>query len=452
MKTALTVTKNGKTVICDAEKGESVLALPEHRQPTNAEVAETMPMEDSSEEDLNKGDAEEKGHEIAIPVDEETTCSPSPQKTEIESTGREINEESKEQSFVEEALEMFKECPIPEHIDVNAPYYIECSFVNNGSIEARLAHGRNLDFKDLEEFRSASETYVRFFLKKEVRVSTDDYLVYDEGTDSIRVRFYHFPERTCEDAVTPVADGVANKQLSAIEEEDLKEKRRVLKKAIKQAKEMSFSDGTDANVPFYDRYTFHRFLNIAELQKGPERFNEDATALSEIMPAFETFAKHYIEGAVVLSKDNCVAAMVRSNIYLVLFNIPKIPAQKKRRGVKKSPKSVIKEMSSPVEDPLITKAVEMTKALPAGNGTDVNAPYFTQCDWTVTGDGGLIAGRTFSGNVDSFEKIRAIHQKCAKTFRSSQLSFTDDYTAYIWNEGKNLSVFYYNRGKTEMAA
>ena len=50
--------------------------------------------------------------------------------------------------------------------------------------------------------------------------------------------------------------------------------------------------------------------------------------------------------------------------------------------------------------PLILKAVEMTKSLQVGNGTDVNDPFFIQCEFSVIGEGELIQkGKPFSKNV-----------------------------------------------------
>lgn len=405
------------------DKGESVLALPEH-------CSNTM--------DNGKDDGPDSADAIEAPA------------TEGGETEKAVSMETKGKPFVEEVVEIMKTISLPENVNPQKPYYNTCDFScgDNGEFGHSDPFGRNMSRKDLEEFRAASEKYVRLFLKKEVELSTDEYLVYEEGKDSIKVRYYHIPEQTYEDAATSAPKEDANNHLSAIEEEDLKEKRRILKRAIKQAKEMSFSNGTDANVPFYDRYTFHPFLNTAELDKGPERFNEDAATLSEIMPAFETYARHLNQNTVVLSKNNCVAVMVGRIIYLVLFNIPKIPTQKKRRGVKNSPKSVIKEMSSPVEDSLISKAVKMTKALPVGNGTDVNAPYFVQCDLSVIGDGDLFQkGKPFIKNMsgeEEFAKLRRNHLRFAKTMKARQIEEADDYTAFFWNEGKNLSVFYYN--------
>ena len=117
---------------------------------------------------------------------------------------------------------------------------------------------------------------------------------------------------------------------------------------------------------------------------------------------------------------------------------------------------VTKDTVTPTEDPLIIKAVEMTKALPICNGTDVNAPFFIQCEFSVMGDGELFqTGKPFIKDVSGEEelgKIKRNHLRFAKTMKAVNPVSTERYTAYFWNEGKNLSVFYYNtKGLTAVA-
>ena len=106
--------------------------------------------------------------------------------------------------------------------------------------------------------------------------------------------------------------------------------------------------------------------------------------------------------------------------------------------------------------PLILKAAEMTKSLQVGNGTDVNDPFFIQCEFSVIGEGELIQkGKPFSKNVSDEEELvkhRRNHLRFAKTMKAINPVSTENYTAYVWNEGKNLSVFYYNtRGLVDVA-
>lgn len=93
----------------------------------------------------------------------------------------------------------------------------------------------------------------------------------------------------------------------------------------------------------------------------------------------------------------------------------------------------------------------MTKTLPVSNGTDINSPYFVQNCYCITDNGDLIlTGKPLGSNVDGdgLDKYR----KYAKTMKASATVSTDDYTAFIWGEGKNLTVFYYNTQDKKEAA
>ena len=459
------------------DKGEDVLALPEHCQPTAEDNADATPTETPASEGQNNDVVLNIGQEGATSNEEDITIQDT--STSIDDTN--TAETIPTPTLVEAVIEIAKRGRIPDEINVNAPYYLFYTIRQDadGTLWRYSKSGRNLDAKDLESFRAAHKTHVELFRKKEVMMSTDDCLVYRNDKNTIRVTFYHFTEQGNDGIESPASkvESYSN-QIPYYATVDLHKTHRRMRRAIEKAKEYSASVGSSSS-PYYDRYTFYDNNVSTELLKN-QRVIEDEDTLTEIKNAFETFARFRSVGTVILSEDNCVAVKENSNIYVLLFNFPsqekkRVPAKKRRRSVKdvKPLTKEVKEKSDSADvidtsvteesnlvtnnlpassvSPLIIKAVEMTKALPAGNGTDVSASYFTQCDWTVTGDGGLIAGRTFSGNVESFEKIRTIHQKCAKTFKSSQVSFTDDYTAYIWNEGKNLSVFYYNRGKSEAA-
>lgn len=413
------------------DKDECILALPEAK---------------SSLGDYDKNDALES---LDSDTPENDEAAPATNEQESDDT---IPMSFGEQDFVGEALEALKALPVPSDIDVNSPYYVEGIFAYGDSETPGYSKPtwRNMVVKDLEAFRSSSEKYEKLFLKHDVLASTDDYLVVNESMNSLKVRLYHFPEEDCDgvDAISSNSDGSNNLSV-----DELKRRKRwtsLMKKAIKQAKELSLSTGEDANTPFYDRYKFSRDGKILNLCGDRVRVYEDADTLSELMPSFETYARLYRNGSLVVSKDNCVANVCCGTIYLVLFNIP---SQKKKRGAKKKSEPTAKDNFVHEENPLIKKAVEMTKTLPVNKTTDKNAPYFLQCDFSVTGNGDLFPGRTFSRNVDSVDKFRTIHQKCASKFNSSQVSFTDEYTAYMWSGDKTISVFYYNaKDKAEAVA
>ena len=76
------------------------------------------------------------------------------------------------------------------------------------------------------------------------------------------------------------------------------------------------------------------------------------------------------------------------------------------------------------------------------------SPFFIQCDFSVMGDGELFQkGKSFIKDVSGEEelgKLKRNHLRYAKAMKAVNPVSTERYTAYFWNEGKNLSVFYYN--------
>ena len=367
--------------------------------------------------------------------------------------------ETRENTLVEEALEMMRALPVPEDVNVNAPYYVEAIFAYGDTAKPGYSNPkwRNMRRKDLEDFRDASVNYEKLFLKHEVLVSTDEYLVVNESLNSIRVRMYHFPKQYHAGAET-ISQNYDD--LQDLSEDEIRARKfwlSLLKKAIKQAKEFSFLDGTDTNTPFYDRYKFSRDNKTLKLVGDRVRYYEDVNTLSEIMPSYETYARLYINRSLVLAKDNCVATVSEGKIYLVLFNIP---PQKKRRCETKKARPVIMEESAPVisksdvctspvqrERDLILEAVEMTRNQSVINGSYDNSSFSIQQNFFVTKDGGLFCdGKPFITTISDevLEKNKALHRKYARTMKASSIISTDNYTAYIWNEGRSLTVFYYN--------
>ena len=436
------------------DRGETILALPEHSQATTIEMVETSESAvESSNEEETPPEEEENDDED---VDEKEKEKEKEQM--ILASPKDITAMVTPQDFVEKAIEMAKTNPVPESIDINAPYFIRYSFeLQDSLMNHNRPEGRNLSIQDLEAFRSAEKKYASLFLKRKIVISTDDCLVYNGDDDSeIIVTMYHFPDNNDNTIKQPETDCTRTEE----EMKTIKNKLNYLKRAMMQANELSFSDGAVVNTPFYDRYTF-RTLGARLIEpKTNARFYEDTATLSEIMSAFDTYTKFFNERYVTLSNGNCVATMSEETIWVVLFNIPgqskkSKPTPKRRRTVKKKTDAVAKDNTTPEINPIIAKAVEMTKALQVGNGTDVNAPYFVQCELSIIGEGELIQkGKPFSKNIrgdEELAKLRKNHQRFAKTMRAINPVYTDDFTAFIWNEGKSLTVFYYNT-RDKMAA
>lgn len=90
----------------------------------------------------------------------------------------------------------------------------------------------------------------------------------------------------------------------------------------------------------------------------------------------------------------------------------------------------------------------MTKSLPLGNGTDNNAPYFVQREFLITESGDVVPkARPFSKNVSGDDELaghKRSHCRFAKAMKANATVSTDNYTAFTWNNGNNLTVFYYN--------
>lgn len=408
---------------------ETILLLPEHVESMVDDARDQVITESADAEERPMEEAQESQEAVSV----DTKCD----------------------SFVEQAMGIMKTLPIPEGVNPNEPYYMECDF----RYEEELGHsdpsGRNMRRADLEEFRSASEVYYRIFMKKRIIESTEDCLAYNDDLNTLKVRLYHFPEDTGNAVDVPAQEAVT---LTEDEAKELKKKKSYLKKAIKQAKEYSYSDGTDAHTPFYDTYKFTVSSGKQiKLKRERVRVYEDITTLTELMPAFESYARLFQEGFTVMVQDNCLAGMMSHEIYVVQFNIP--TPEKKRKAskktdpvtkeacVKKDAKVATDVSPAQGERDLILNAVEMTRALPVVKGTDINLPYFIQSSFSIADGGNLFySGKPFSRNVsvDELNKYRQNHNKYAKALKASHIVSNDGYTAFIWNDGKSLIVFDYN--------
>ena len=151
------------------DKGDSVLALPEHCAST---------MDDLEDETTVSADA------IEAPAKEGTE------------TAKSISLEKSGNSFVEDAVEIMKTLSLPTNVESQEPYHITCDFTcgDNGEFGHSDPYGRNMSKKDLEDYRVAREKFIRLFEKKTVIASSNDYLVYLDGVETYKVSIYHFPE------------------------------------------------------------------------------------------------------------------------------------------------------------------------------------------------------------------------------------------------------------------
>ena len=425
------------------DNDESVLALPA----PSKDVAEQDPTVDTQ---VNQDNQDNDESVLALPapshsIPEEVVDSTREEKPSNDTAVTVMTH----QEIAERAIKLAKMCPTPTNIDVNAPYFVNHSFryyKDKGDIVGHLSKGRNLKMNDLESFRLATENYYRLFLKQEVAISTNDCLVvFDKST--VMVFLYRFPADG--ETQVPNIDADGNYILD-INEKELKKNQRLLKRAIKYVKDNYKTEGI-IDTPCQERFVFSVARGKLELVRGPVIIDEDADVLPGMLSSFETYARFISDRNLVMSEGNIVAAKGGYRFYLVRIN--DLVQENKRT---KKVVSVNEDTVTPTENPLIAKGVNLTKAQHRAYGVDFNAPYFIQCEFSVTGDGELLQkGMPFIKNVsgeEEFEKLKKHHLRFAKTMKAVNLISTDQYTSYFWNEGKNLCVFYYNtKGLTAAA-
>ena len=413
-----------------------------------------------------------------------------------ESDKDEAAKEEKKRNLLKEAIKQAKESSFSDETDTNVPFYDRYKFkAKDDNLELINMVRYYEDAETLSELLPAFETYASLFQKEPVTVSKDN-CVANMLRSEICLVLFNIPskkkkrgaikksEPTVKDdsvqeelasatqresdliikgnetealpVVNAEAKGIINQETP--EQEDARKKlaknRRMINKAIKEAKKEAMMDETDA--PFLMKATYRiDDKHIMKTRSFPREY-EEVAILTNKKSEFENWVKLYGAKTLSVNTDDCLAVMRdpssldRKVIDVVYLHIPN---NKSTKIITNETEPVAKNNSVLEENPLITKAVEMTRTLPVNKTTDKNAPYFIQCDFSVTGNGDLFPGRTFSRNVESLEKYRTIHQKCATKFMASQVSFTDEYTAYMWSGNKTISVFYYNaKDKAEAVA
>ena len=99
------------------------------------------------------------------------------------------------------------------------------------------------------------------------------------------------------------------------------------------------------------------------------------------------------------------------------------------------------------EKTLVEKAVELAKTLPVADGINVNEPYFVTYEFAVSKKGELtLDADTFGRNesVENLESIKAEKKGFAKSLYATDVFSTEDCTAYMWYEGKYITVNFYS--------
>lgn len=412
--------------------------------------------------------AVEKSESLIIGVEASDSADvikvPETEGVEVENA---ITTDTNGQTLVEKAVEFVlkrkETLKEPEETDNNTPYYEQYSVTifNDGMPTTTAPIKKRMDIKDLESFKVASERFFKLYYKDKDMISTADYLACTWKENRIMVRLYHTPSNP-----NSVCETVADSQISDVDKDTMKKLRAKMRYAMRKAKKDSLKNEEEPDKAFYDRYEF--FLEEDRMLCGGASYSrryDEASSVIELKSAFEDYVKLFFDDPMVISTKDFVAVMetVQNSCYskkidIVYFNVP----ARQNNGVIQDEQNhiaddvtvteesslVINDTPSSVESPLIKKAIEMTMSLPLGNGTDANAPYFVQCDLSVIGEGDLLQkGKPFIKNVSGEEelaKLRRNHLRFAKTMKARQIDEANNYTAFFWNEGKNLTVFYYN--------
>ena len=130
-----------------------------------------------------------------------------------------------------------------------------------------------------------------------------------------------------------------------------------------------------------------------------------------------------------------------------VYNLPELKAPY-------NPVAAKEKASAPVEKTLVEKAIELAKTLPVADGIDVNEPYFVTYDFAVSKKGELTQDTETFGRNETTEMLSTIKAEVmgnAKSLHATDVVANDDCTAYMWYDGKNITVTFYStsiKGRT----
>ena len=360
-------------------------------------------------------------------------------------------------SVYAKAIEVLRSSAVPVNINVNAPYFVKCDLGRNkiGDLENCDITGKNLSMEDLAAFRHAAERYVSIIHKDCDMISTEDSLAFRTQDNSVNVLIYNFPGDIVED-VTSANTVDADKHENSIvaftrKKKELSKKHSKMRKVMKILAEYSESIGVDSDRPSYDRCFCKCGHADPEFKTSKCNIEEDAETLAEMSSVFETYSKVFYDNAEFLSEGDCFAVMLENeDVYAVKINLPgrKKPAESE----KKTKKAVEKVDAVPCEDSLIAKAVETARSMSVGKYVDVKSPYIMQCEFKIGDEGEIIKPeRSFTQKIahGMMDGTRRRFEKRAQTYKASLVSSADDYSAYVWNGGKSVTVCLYHEGGSE---
>lgn len=101
----------------------------------------------------------------------------------------------------------------------------------------------------------------------------------------------------------------------------------------------------------------------------------------------------------------------------------------------------------PQEETKVEKAIELAKTLPLAKGIDDREPYFVTYEFAVSKKGELtLDAETFGRNetAEIISRIKVERMSNAKLLHATDVVSTGDCTAYMWYEGKYITVTFYS--------
>ncbi len=101
----------------------------------------------------------------------------------------------------------------------------------------------------------------------------------------------------------------------------------------------------------------------------------------------------------------------------------------------------------PRKEKKVEKAIELAKTLPLAEGIDDREPYFVTYEFAVSKKGELtLDAETFGRNetAEMISKIKVERMSNAKLLHATDVVSTDDCTAYMWYDGKYITVTFYS--------
>lgn len=394
--------------------------------------------------------------------------------------------ESEEVSLVNQAIEKAKSGGLPDNIDTAYPYFVDYSFSTstNGDIRCSMKVGKNASVATINEMKHEDMNYAKMCSANMDIESGNDYLAYkvasnEEGSGEAcyKVIIYHIPEDGAD--YLPRRYEMSDRAANVCE--DPAKYRKVIRKCLKEVE--SNYNSEDANASFYEMYRCSFVIGddtMVAMQGHHNRVYVDSGMLPGIKDAFEKCANlrmkstlddcanRPIKNVLVVKTERSIAYfdILNDSDHIYVFTIhptdndttddasktlneqPQVAGSVASESHAATEVMAVPEIEcvSSADVDILMKGVEISKSLPVSMTLDVNKPCFVQHDFSILNDGNVVySGKPFCLEVvGDMVNIKNRHKRYAKTMASNAVVSTDEYTAYIHNGGKNMSVFRYH--------